>query len=252
MAGMAVMAVIVFIALFFFKAGYGYLSTSKWGPKISNKVAWVLMEAPAFLFLLYYTLRFAFSGVDTGNNKIVLYVMAGLFLLHYFQRSFIFPLLMRGKSTMPIAVMLMGLIFNTLNAYMIGGWLYGEAPAGMYELSWFWSPQFIIGLIVFFTGMGINLHSDHVIRNLRKPGDTKHYIPRKGFYKYVTSANYFGEFTEWIGYAILTWSPAGVLFAMWTFANLGPRAKSLTEKYEQEFGEEYKKLNKKHIIPYIW
>ena len=52
MACMAVMAVIVFIALFFFKAGYGYLSTSNWGPKISNKVAWVLMEAPAFLFLL--------------------------------------------------------------------------------------------------------------------------------------------------------------------------------------------------------
>ena len=100
--------------------------------------------------------------------------------------------------------------------------------------------------------MLINLHSDHVIRNLRKPGDTKHYIPRKGFYKYVTSANYFGEFTEWIGYAILTWSPAGVLFAVWTFANLGPRAKSLTAKYEQEFGEEYKRLNKKHIIPFIW
>ena len=252
MTGMAVMAVIVFIALFFFKAGYGYLSTSKWGPKISNKVAWVLMEAPAFLFMLYYTLDFAFSGVDTGNSKIVLYVMAGLFLLHYFQRSFIFPFLMRGKSTMPIAVMLMGLVFNTLNAYMIGGWLYGEAPVGMYELSWFTSPQFIIGTIVFFAGMGINLHSDHVIRSLRKPGDTKHYIPRKGLYRYVTSANYFGEFTEWIGYAILTWSPAGVLFAVWTFANLGPRAKSLTEKYEQEFGDEYKELNKKHIIPFVW
>ena len=107
-------------------------------------------------------------------------------------------------------------------------------------------------LIIFFLGMGINLHSDHVIRNLRKPGDTKHYIPRKGFYKYVTSANYFGEFTEWIGYAILTWSPAGLLFAVWTFANLGPRAKSLTQKYEKEFGEEYTKLNKKHIIPFIW
>ena len=249
---MAVMAVIVFIALFFFKAGYGYLSTSKWGPKISNKVAWVLMEAPAFLFLLYYTLDFAHSGVDTGNSRIVLYIMAGLFMLHYFQRSFIFPFLMRGKSTMPIAVMLMGLVFNTLNAYMIGGWLYGEAPAEMYGLNWLLSPQFIIGVIIFFTGMGINLHSDHVIRNLRKPGDTKHYIPRKGLYKYVTSANYFGELTEWIGYAILTWSPAGALFAVWTFANLGPRAKSLTEKYEQEFGEEYKLLNKKHIIPFIW
>ena len=252
MAGMDVMAVVVFVALFFFKAGYGYLSNSNWGPKINNKVAWVLMEAPAFLFLLYYTLRFAFSGVDTGNSRIVLYIMAGLFLLHYFQRSFIFPFLMRGKSTMPIAVMLMGLVFNTLNAYMIGGWLYEVAPSGMYTTAWLSSPKFIIGLIVFFTGMGINLHSDHVIRNLRKPGDTKHYIPRKGFYKYVTSANYFGELTEWIGFAILTWSPAGLLFAVWTFANLGPRAKSLTQKYVQEFGEEYTKLNKKHIIPFIW
>ena len=105
---------------------------------------------------------------------------------------------------------------------------------------------------MFFAGMFINLHSDHIIRHLRKPGDTRHYIPRKGFYKYVTSANYFGELTEWLGYAILTWSPAGVLFAIWTFANLGPRSKSLTAKYEEEFGDEYKSLHKKNIIPFIW
>jgi 3-oxo-5-alpha-steroid 4-dehydrogenase 1 len=252
MTGMAIMAVIVFVALFFFKAGYGYLSTSNWGPKISNKTAWVIMEAPAFLFLLYQTVDFALSGADTGNSRTVLFIMAGLFLIHYFQRSFIFPFMMRGKSTMPIAIMLMGLTFNTLNAYIIGQWLYHEAPAGMYGIDWLMSPQFIIGLLVFIAGMAINLHSDHVIRNLRKPGDTKHYIPRKGLYKYVTSANYFGELTEWTGYAILTWSPAGLLFAVWTFANLGPRAKSLTEKYEKEFGEEYTRLNKKHIIPFIW
>lgn len=252
LTSMAVMAVIVFVALFYFKAGYGYLSTSKWGPKISNKAAWVIMEAPAFIFLLYQTISFAASGVETGNSRTVLYIMAGLFLLHYFQRSFIFPFLMRGKSKMPIAIMLMGMTFNTLNAYLIGGWLYGQAPAGMYGTHWLWSPQFIIGAVVFFTGMAINLHSDHIIRNLRKPGDTKHYIPRKGLYKYVTSANYFGEFTEWVGYAILTWSPAGLLFAAWTFANLAPRAKSLTAKYEEEFGEEYKSLKKKHIIPFIW
>ncbi|MBR1957199.1 MAG: DUF1295 domain-containing protein [Bacteroidales bacterium] len=252
LTSMAVMAVIVFVALFYFKAGYGYLSTSKWGPKISNKAAWVIMEAPAFIFLLYQTISFAASGVETGNSRTVLYIMAGLFLLHYFQRSFIFPFLMRGKSKMPIAIMLMGMTFNTLNAYLIGGWLYGQAPAGMYGTHWLWSPQFIIGAVVFFTGMAINLHSDHIIRNLRKPGDTKHYIPRKGLYKYVTSANYFGEFTEWVGYAILTWSPAGLLFAAWTFANLAPRAKSLTAKYEEEFGDEYKSLKKKHIIPFIW
>ena len=252
MTCMAVMAVIVFVALFFFKAGYGYLSSSNWGPKISNRCAWVIMEAPAFIFMLYYTIRFELSGIDTGNSRTVLFIMASLYLIHYFQRSFIFPLIMRGKGTMPIAIMTMGLVFNSINAYLIGGWLYEEAPAGLYETDWLWSPKFIIGLAIFIAGMVINIHSDHVIRTLRKPGDTKHYIPRKGFYRYVTSANYFGELTEWIGYAILTWSPAGLLFAVWTFANLGPRAKSLTEKYEKEFGEEYKVLNKKHMIPFIW
>ena len=153
---------------------------------------------------------------------------------------------------MPVIVMLMGMIFNTLNAYIIGAWLFKYAPDGLYSAEWLTSPQFIIGTIVFFTGMAINLHSDHIIRHLRKPGDTRHYIPVKGMYKYVTSANYFGEFTEWVGYAILSWSPAGLLFAVWTFANLAPRARSLTEKYEQEFGDEYRNLHKKHLIPFIW
>ena len=87
MAAMAVLAIIVFIALFFFKAGYGYLGGGKWGPKINNRTGWVIMECPAFFFMLMYTLNYAFSGHDTGNSSLVLYIMAGLFLLHYFQRS---------------------------------------------------------------------------------------------------------------------------------------------------------------------
>ena len=249
---MAVMAIIVFVALFFFKAGYGYLSEGKWGPKINNKAAWMIMELPALVFMVFYTIRYNPINVDGDNSPAVLYLMAGLYIIHYFQRSIVFPLMMKGRSKMPVAIMLMGLTFNTINAYLIGEWLFRFAPNGMYGISWLWNPKFIIGTLIFIAGMCINLHSDHVIRNLRKPGDTSHHIPRKGFYRYVTSANYFGELTEWIGYAILTWSPAGLLFAVWTFANLAPRAKALTAKYEEEFGQEYKTLNKKHIIPFIW
>ena len=244
MAAMFVMAIVVFIALFFFKAGYGYLSSGNWGPKINNKIAWVIMESPAFIFLFLYVADYLLSGRDTGNEKAVLLVMAGLFLVHYFQRAFIFPLLMRGKGEMPVAIMAMGMVFNGLNAYFI--------PEGKYTMEWFTSPQFILGTLVFITGMLINRDSDYVIRHLRKPGDTRHYIPKKGLYKYVTSANYFGELTEWVGYAILTWSPAGLLFAIWTFANLAPRSKSLTAKYEEEFGDEYRELKRKNLIPFIW
>ena len=252
MTAMFAMAIIVFIALFFFKAGYGYLSTANWGPKINNKAGWVIMESPAFIFLLLYVIDYLVSGRDTGNEKTVLLIMAAFFLVHYFQRAFIFPFLLRGKGEMPILIMVMGMTFNGLNSYFIGSWLFEFAPAGKYTVEWLSSPQFIIGGLVFLTGMLINLDSDHVIRHLRKPGDTKHYIPKKGLYKYVTSANYFGELTEWVGYAILTWSPAGLLFAVWTFANLAPRSKSQKEKYEQEFGDEYRELKKKNLIPFIW
>ena len=221
MAVMAILAVVVFVALFFFKAGYGYLSGSNWGPKINNRTAWIIMECPAFLFMLIYTVRHAVSGTDTGNSDTVLYIIAGLFLVHYFQRSFVFPLLIRGKGQMPVAIMLMGMVFNTANSYFIGAWLYRFAPAGTYTMEWIASPQFIIGTLVFITGMLINLDSDYVIR-------------------------------QWIGYAILTWSPAGLLFAVWTFANLAPRAKSLTAKYEEEFGDEYRNLHRKNLIPFIW
>jgi len=252
MIAMAVMAVVSFICLFKIPAGYGYFSTRQWGPSINNKLAWVIEEAPAFLLMLFYTLRYAFSGENFGNCNLVLYILAGFYLFHYFQRSFIFPLLMRGNSKMPVAIMIMGMTFNAFNSYLIGMWLFTDLSSGRYGIDWLMSPQFMIGAIVFVCGMAINLHSDYVIRHLRKPGDTKHYIPKKGMYKYVTSANYFGEFVEWCGFAVLTWSPAGALFALWTFANLGPRSKSLTKKYEAEFGDEYKALHKKNIIPFIW
>jgi 3-oxo-5-alpha-steroid 4-dehydrogenase 1 len=100
--------------------------------------------------------------------------------------------------------------------------------------------------------MGINLNSDHVIRNLRAPGDTKHYLPKKNMYRYVTSANYFGEIVEWTGFAILTWSLPGLIFVLWTCANLVPRANSIYHKYKKEFGDEFNERKLKRIFPFIY
>ena len=46
---MAVIAILVFIALQFFEAGYGYLFDRRYGRPIPNKVGWVLMESPVFV-----------------------------------------------------------------------------------------------------------------------------------------------------------------------------------------------------------
>ena len=243
---MIIIAVIVFIALYFVTAGYGVFYNKKWGPTVPNKLGWILMESPVFVVMI---LLCVFSE---RSSNIVCLIFLILFEIHYFQRSFVFPFLIRGKSKMPLSVIVMGVVFNVLNAIMQGGWIFYVSPENMYELSWLLSPQFIIGTLIFIVGMIINIHSDYVIRNLREPGDTKHYLPKKGMFKYVTSANYFGEFVEWLGFAILTWSLSGAVFAVWTFANLTPRAAKIYDNYKKEFGDELDTKKVKRIIPFIY
>ena len=76
--------------------------------------------------------------------------------------------------------------------------------------------------------------------------------PKKGMYKYVTSANYLGEITEWLGFAILTWSFAGLLFFWFSCCNLIPRSNAIYKKYEEEFPDEFDRKKLKRIIPFIY
>ena len=69
--------------------------------------------------------------------------------------------------------------------------------------------------------------------------------------RFITSANYFGELIEWIGFAILTQSTAAWIFVLWTFANLAPRAYSIHKHYCEEFGKEAVG-QRKCLIPFIY
>lgn len=242
---MTLLGLVVFIALQFFEAGYGYLFDRRYGRPVPNKIGWIVMEAPVFVAMC------ALWWASDRRFECAPLVLFVLFQLHYFQRAFIFPLLMRGRSQMPLGIVAMGATFNLVNALMQGGWLFYAAPADYYA-DWFARPYIYAGGAIFLAGMAINLHSDRIIRNLRRPGDTRHYIPRGGMFRYVSSANYFGELTEWVGFAIASWSWAGAVFAWWTFANLAPRAASLYRRYEREFGDEFTRLGRKRIIPFIY
>ena len=243
---MTVMAVVVFVSLFFVDAGYGRFYAPKWGPAIDNRLGWMLMEAPVFVAML---LLWWLSDRREDGIRLVFLL---LFELHYFHRAFVFPWLMRGRSKMPLSIIGTAVLFNTLNAYMQGGWLFYVSPVDYYSADWLTSLPFLAGTALFLFGMGVNIHSDRIIRNLRKPGDTAHYLPRGGMFRWVTSANYFGELVEWTGFAILTWSVSGAVFALWTFANLSPRAARIYNEYRQEFPEQLDTRTTKRIIPFIF
>ncbi|NLZ19604.1 MAG: DUF1295 domain-containing protein [Bacteroidales bacterium] len=243
---MALLAVVVFFGLYRVDAGYGKFYSRKWGPSLDNRLGWMLMEAPVFIAMLLLWLS------STRRQDPVRVVFVLLFELHYFHRSFIFPLQIRGRSRMPVSIILMGVLFNTLNAFMQGGWIFYLSPADAYPLSWLTRLPFVAGTLLFLTGMIVNIRSDRTIRHLRRPGDTAHYLPTEGMFRYVTSANYFGEFVEWVGFAILTWSWSGAVFALWTFANLAPRAARIYDLYCQEFPDELDSRKLHRIIPFIY
>lgn len=243
---MSVLAIVVFICLYFITAGYGQFRTKRWGYSIDNRVAWFLMEAPVFFVMLIIWCR---AGFPFHLPELIL---LGLFLVHYFQRSFVFPCLMKGHSRMPLSIMMMGVLFNVINGIMQGGGLFWfPIPAYTQGASYLLRWNAIVGIIVFLFGMIVNWHSDYVIRHLRQPGETRHYLPQAGFYRYVTSANYFGELVEWIGFAIAAANPAAWVFALWTGANLIPRAHAIHRKYHEEFGDEAVGTRRR-IIPLVY
>lgn len=232
----------VFILLFFVTAPYGQHIRKGWGPNINNKLGWFVMEVPTVIvFLILYII----GERKTSTVSIIFFV---IWMLHYGQRTFIFPFLIRAKEPMPVTIILFGFIFNGLNTYLQARWIYTlSAP---YPDDWIFSPFFIIGVSIYLIGIVINLYSDHIIRNLRKPGETEYKIPYGGMFKWVSSPSYFGEITEWAGWAILTFSFPGFVFVAWTFANLAPRALSIHKWYLETFPD-YPK-NRKALIPYLY
>lgn len=235
-------SILIFMLLFFLNAPYGRFTRKTWGLRINPKLAWFIMESPAF-----FTIIICFLIGDKRNNFITLIFLA-IWTIHYFQRAFIYSFLIKSeKNTFPVLLIVFSILFNVWNGYLNGRYLFYFAPR--YDIGWLKDPRFIIGTVIFFSGYVINLNSDHILRQLRKPGENGYKIPTGGLFRYLSSPNYFGEIIEWAGWAILTWSLPGLAFAVFTIANLAPRALSNHEWYLKSFPDYPKK--RKAIIPFI-
>ena len=235
------LAVIVFLILIFVKAPYGRHKTKGWGVEISAKKGWIIMESiPAVLLAVILVLG--------HNRNLVVFFFWAIWTAHYVNRAWAWP--NRAKleqKLMPLNVVILAVIFNTVNCLLNGIWLFDLS--GGYELSWVTDPRFIFGVVIFFFGMIINIKSDDILFSLRDDGSTGYKIPRGGLFEKVSSPNYLGEIIEWFGFAIATWSLAGFTFAIWTFCNLAPRAFAHHRWYKQEFSD-YPE-NRKALIPFV-
>lgn len=237
------LAGIVFFATGRVTAPYGRHQRKGWGPALPQRLGWVLMESPSvFLFAALFL-------VGPRADQWMPRLFALLWLVHYVHRTLIYPLQTRGSAgkTIPLLVVTMALVFNGLNSYVNARSLSAFGPT--YELRWLLSFRFLYGALLFVSGFIINRWSDVVLARLRKPGETDYKIPRGGLFEEVSCPNYLGELIQWIGWAIMTWSQAGLAFAVFTAANLIPRAVSHHNWYRRNFPAYPQR--RRAIIPYI-
>eukprot|EP00948_MAST-09A_sp_MAST-9A-sp1_P004300 g4300.t1 len=216
--------------------------------RLHPALAWLLQECPAFILPTYFLIKYP---SDVFTNSTPARFLLAMFLFHYFNRSFIYPLRKTSGKTIPILVSLLAFVFCVCNGYIQGRYLTaGWAPERLYSETYLYDPRFILGTLLFFTGWAINVQADEILLNLRKPGETGYKIPRGGFFEYVSAANFAGEILEWTGWAIACSTPPAFLFAFWTILNTAPRGYIGHLWYKKKFGKKYP-ASRKALIPGI-
>jgi 3-oxo-5-alpha-steroid 4-dehydrogenase 1 len=243
LAAWVVLGVVVFVVLFFIAAPYGRHARRGWGRSVGNRMGWVLMEAPA---PLAFAVCFLLAG---GSFSLTTFVFFVLWEAHYLHRAFIYPLGLSGLAhRMPLAVMSFGMIFNVMNGYLNGRYIF--TFSGGYNNSWITDPRFIVGVVLFAAGFFINRQADSVLRAMRKPGESGYSVSSEGFFRWVSCPNYLGEIIIWTGWAMATWSLPGLVFAFWTVANLLPRARAHHAWYRENFPDY--PPERRALLPRVW
>jgi protein-S-isoprenylcysteine O-methyltransferase Ste14 len=236
------LAAAVFVTLFFVTAPYGRHLRAGWGPQLPARLGWMVMEAPALLLVGL--------GLALGSRPLDAYsiLLGALFLAHYVNRTLVFPLrLPAAARPMPLSIVLSAVFFNLVNGSLQGLWLGELAPSPLpVRLT---EPRIAIGLALFVAGAAINLHSDAILRRLRRES-SEYRVPQGGLFRFVSCPNYFGEIVEWTGFALVMGALPGFAFLAWTLANLVPRALEHHRWYRATFPDYPKE--RRALVPFLF
>ncbi len=241
MTGWTALAVLLVPVQLLVSAPYGRHARGGWGPKIPNRLAWCAMESVSLALFAGLFL----TGAATKSPAAWIFFAA--WTAHYTNRALIFPwrLKTQGK-TMPLAIASAACLFNLVNAGLNGFYL-GNAA---YPRSWILDGRFVCGLAVFGAGAALNVWADNRLIALRARGETDGYtVPRGGAFERVSCPNLLGEIVEWSGFALMCWNGPALAFAVWTAANLAPRALSHHRWYRERFADY--PAARKALIPFV-
>jgi 3-oxo-5-alpha-steroid 4-dehydrogenase 1 len=232
-------------------APYGRFGDGSAWRGLSPRAGWFLMELPATVVFWFFYVRGARAGALVPS------ILAGVWTIHYLNRGFVFPLLMRapkdGRKSFSYFVCVAGMVVVSVHAYLHGAFI-GGLGAHLDD-TWLADPRFCVGLALWAVGFLLNVHSDAVLRALRtreevRRGDQPYRIPERGGFRLVTNPSYLGELILWFGFALATWSLPGVFVFTISAANLVPRAITNHRWYRERFAD-YPKA-RRVLVPYLF
>ncbi|HEX4861457.1 MAG TPA: hypothetical protein VFV07_09485, partial [Rhizomicrobium sp.] len=104
---------------------------------------------------------------------------------------------------------------------------------------------------IFLGGAVLNIWADNRLIALRAHGTAAavYAIPRGGAFERVSCPNHLGEIVEWCGFALMCWNGPALAFALWTAANLAPRALAHHRWYRARFADY--PAHRKAFIPLV-
>ena len=246
----AALAALTFAARWFVPAPYGRYARGRGGERasagraIAAKWGWFVMESPAVFGMLAL---YAVGRHGAGRNPVAT-VFLSIWLTHYVRRTLVYPFRL-PPTAQPLTgwIVACGFSFQIVNVYLNGRWLFELAPPP--STSWFADPRFLAGVALFAAGSIVNRNADAELLRLRALGP-EYRIAEGGLFRWIGCPHYLGEIGIWCGWALLTWCLPALVFALWTIANLAPRAWS-HHRHARATIPGYPRA-RKALLPGIW
>lgn len=257
------LGIVTFIALTCVtSAPFGKLSEKGWARlTVQPRASWMLQELPTLLAVVYrlYPAQVAHeyrvSDYLRWSN-----VLGFMFVAHYLQRCFVYPLTIKSKNPVPLSISLAANVYCSFNGWLQSGLVSPVGPRDAPEVP----LTALVGIALFVFGMSMNIVHDRMLAQLRSSGKCPsggYVIPRGWGFELVSTPNLAAEMLEWIGYAVTGVAlegtgvaplGAGIVtssFALYVLANLVPRAFAQHQWYRKTFPQEYPKLRRRALIP---
>lgn len=176
------------------------------------------MELPSPSTFIYTLLRSPLSPPTSHASTVQTpqKILASLFLIHYSNRALISPLRTPLRSSSNMIVLLAGILFNLVNAFLLGSYLSDSRI--ILEMG----TKFWLGVGLWGVGLVGNVLHDEVLIGIRRakvrensnkmkeegkarkgiPPSERYAVPYGGLYALISYPNYFCEWIEWLGFAI--------------------------------------------------